>query len=324
MTSKIRSIAAGVVLAGAMFAQTALQPPPPSPPGAAAQRPPQQPEFVRRGFQLFRNGQQDAALALFEQEAKADPKSVAANNAAGTALDLLGRGEEARKYFVRAIDAASSPEAKARARRQLAMSYAFESDCGNTVKVESQVYDYYVSTGDAYQQGEIADEMARVCLESGNLDAATKWYRIGHDAGLKEPNIKPERVALWHFRWEHAQARIAARRNRAAEARKHAELAKQILDGSPEMAKQQAIFYPYLAGYIAFHARDYKTAADQLLKANQSDPFIQYLLGQSYEKLGQPEKADACYRLVASTIMHSPPAAASQPFARRKLAAAKK
>ena len=44
-----------------------------------------------------------------------------------------------------------------------------------------------------FQQGEIADEAARVCLDSGDLDAAQTWYRIGHDTGLKESDIKPAR-----------------------------------------------------------------------------------------------------------------------------------
>jgi hypothetical protein len=35
-----------------------------------------------------------------------------------------------------------------------------------------------------FQQGEIADEAARVCIDSGDLDAAQKWYKIGHDTGL--------------------------------------------------------------------------------------------------------------------------------------------
>jgi hypothetical protein len=37
------------------------------------------------------------------------------------------------------------------------------------------------------------------------LDAAYKWYQMGHDTGLKEPDIKPARQDLWNFRWEHAK-----------------------------------------------------------------------------------------------------------------------
>jgi hypothetical protein len=94
---------------------------------------------------------------------------------------------------------------------------------GKTVEYERQVIEFYASKKDFFQQGEIADEAARVCLDSGDLDAAYKWYKTGHDTGLEEPDIKPARRDLWDFRWEHAQARIAAHRGDQAEAQKHRE-----------------------------------------------------------------------------------------------------
>jgi tetratricopeptide (TPR) repeat protein len=85
------------------------------------------------------------------------------------------------------------------------------------------------------------------------------------------------------------------------------------------MAEQQAVFFPYLTGYVAFYAGDYKTALDDLQKANQNDPFIQCLIGQTYEKLGDKEKAMDYYRKAAATTAHNPPAAFGRPFATKKL-----
>jgi Flp pilus assembly protein TadD len=278
------------------------------------------PEAVRQGQQLLREGKLDEALSLYREELRKSPDSAPANTAAGVVLDLLGRGAEARKYFAKAIESATTPQAKANAQRAMAMSYAFEGDCANTAKYEQMVFDYYVSTKDAYQQGEMADEAARVCIDSGDLDTAYKWYKIGYDAGLKEPDIKPDRADLWNFRWEHAQARIAARRGNKAEAQKHMAAAKAILDKDPEMAKQQAVFYPYLAGYVAFYGGDYKTAIEELRKANQNDPFIECLMGQTYDKLGDKTHAMECYSKAAATTAHNPPAAFARPYARKKLA----
>src|SRR5436853_2573014 len=165
----------------------------------------------------------------------------------------------------------------------MAMSYAFEGDCKKTVEYEQQVFDFYGSVKNFFQQGEIADEAARVCLDSGDSDTSSKWYEIGHDTGLKEPEIKPARQNLWNFRWEHAQARIAARRGDKAGAQKHVAAAKAILDKGTN--PQQVQFFPYLAGYVAFYSGDYKAALDELQKANQSDPFIQCLIAQAYAKL---------------------------------------
>jgi tetratricopeptide (TPR) repeat protein len=280
-----------------------------------------QPEFVRQGQQLMRQGKMDEALALYRQELEKTPDSLPAENAIGTLLDVMGRGAEARQHFAKAIDLAPTPQAKAMAQRAMAMSYAFEGDCANTVKYEQQVFDYYVSTNDAYQQGEIADEAARVCIDSGDLDAALKWYQIGHDAGLKEPDIKPDRVALWNYRLEHALARIAARRGNKAEAQEHVAKAKAALDGSPEMARAQAVFFPYLTGYVAFYTGDYKTALDELQKANQNDAFIQTLMGETYEKLGDRDKAMELYRRASTAMAHNPPAAYAHRITRQKLGA---
>jgi tetratricopeptide (TPR) repeat protein len=238
----------------------------------------------------------------------------------GNMMDLQGKGSEARAYFTKAIDSATTPQAKAMAQRAMAMSYAFEGDCPNTVKYEQQVYNHYVSAQDFYQQGEIADEAARVCIDAGDLDTAQTWYKVGYESGLKQPDIPPERVHLWNFRWEHAQARLAARRGDKAGARKHVAAAKALLDKDPAMAEAQAVFYPYLTGYVAFYSGDYKTALSDLQQANQNDPFIQCLIGQTYEKLGDKDKAAEYYRKAAATNAHNPPAAFARPFAARKLA----
>jgi tetratricopeptide (TPR) repeat protein len=278
----------------------------------------EQPEFIKQGQQLMRAGKLEDALALYRQTLQSSPLSLPANAAAGSVLDLMGRGEEARKYFQKAIDIADTPEDKAVAQRVMAMSYAFEANCKKTVEYEQKAIDYFAGVKNFFQQGELTDEAARVCIDSGDLDTAYKWYQLGHDTGLREPDIKPARVDLWNFRWEHAQARIAARRGNLAEAQKHVAAAKAILDKSA--MPEQAPFFPYLQGYVAFYAQDYQTALEQLLKANQNDPFIQCLLGQTYEKLGQKDKAAESYRKAAAAIAHNPPAAYAIPFAKKKLA----
>jgi tetratricopeptide (TPR) repeat protein len=277
----------------------------------------QQPEFMRQGQQLMREGKLDDALALYRRTLEASPNSVAANIAAGSVLDLQGRGQEGRKYFARGIEAADTPEHKAMAQRAMAMSYAFERNCKKTVEYEQQVFDIYGSEKNFFQQGEIADEAARVCIESGDLDAAYHWYQLGHDTGLKEADIKPARQDLWEFRWEHAQARIAARRGNQAEAQKHIAAAKNVLDKGTN--PEQAQFLPYLQGYVAFYAGDYKAALEQLLKANQNDPFIQCMIGQTYQKLGEKDKAFEYYSKASTAIAHNPAAAYAVPLARKNL-----
>jgi tetratricopeptide (TPR) repeat protein len=277
----------------------------------------QQPEFVKEGQQLIREGKPDDALALYRKTLQASPDSLPANIAAGSVLDLMAKGEEARKYFSKAIEVADTPEHKAGAQRAMAMSYAFEGSCKKTIEYEQHVFDFDGSVKNFFQQGEIADEAARVCIDSGDLDAAQKWYKIGRDAGMKEADIKPARQDLWNFRWEHAQARLAARRGDQADAQKHVAAAQAILDKGT--IPEQANFLPYLKGYVAFYVGGYKAALEELGKANQNDPFIQCMIGETYEKLGDKDKAMEFYRKASTASSHNPPAAYAVPFARKKL-----
>ena len=280
--------------------------------------PPQQPEFVRRAQDLVRGGKLDDALAVYESELKTSPNSVAANNGAGVVLDLLGRTKDAKTYFNRAIEAADTPVAKANAQRALAMSYAFDNDCTNAAKYEQMAIDYWTSVPDYFRAGEIYNEAARVCIEAGSLDTAEMLYRRGAEAGLKEPNIAPARTALWKYRLEHALARLAARRGQTDVAKQHVAAARALLDSNPEMAKDQEIFYPYLTGYVALYSGDPKTALADLQKARQDDAFIQLLMAQAYEKLGDTAKAKELYAKAATTTAHNPVGAYVRPLAMKK------
>jgi len=92
----------------------------------------QQPEFIKQGQQLLREGKRDEALALYRRTLETSPDSVPANIAAGSVLDLMQKGDEARKYFAKAIAVADTPEGKAAATRAMAMSYAFEGSCAKS------------------------------------------------------------------------------------------------------------------------------------------------------------------------------------------------
>lgn len=278
-------------------------------------------DLLKQGQQRLREGKHEEALGIFRDAIGKAPAgsavSATANVQAGVALDLIGRYEEARTYFSKAIDTATKPEDKARARRSMAMSYAFERNCDGAEKYEAPLYESYVAGKDFFMAGEIANELARVCLESGNYDKAAAWYKRGYEAGLKEPGITPARRDLWEFRWEHAQARIAARRGQAAEAQKHVAAAKAAHDKGTN--PEQAQFVPYLVGYVALYTGDHKTALAELQKGNQNDPFILSLIAQAHEKLGDKASATEYYRKVLASNAHNPTNAFARPLAKEKL-----
>jgi tetratricopeptide (TPR) repeat protein len=304
----------------AVAPSASAQPPASSPQPQSTAVPDPAADLIKQGQQQLREGQHEAALLTFIAAAdKAQAKTAArstANVQAGVVLDLLGRYDEARKRFVQALDDAPSNTEKDRATRAMAMSFAFERDCQGAARYEGPLYERNLAAGAFFDAGEVANELARACLESNSFDQAAAWYKRGYDAGLKEPDLKPERRDLWDFRWEHAQARLAARKGQADDARKHVQAAKAILDKGTN--PEQAPFFPYLAGYVAFYTGDLQTAIAELQKANQNDPFITCLLAQAYEKQGDKGKADELFRKVLTSNAHNPTNAYARPLAKQK------
>lgn len=246
-------------------------------------------------------------------------------------LDRNGATAQARVIFQALIDSAPDPAAKAQAQRAMAISYAFDGDCANTVKYEQMAIAYWATREAAepqnafYQEGERADEAARICLDAGNVDAAEQWYRKGYALGMKEPDPPTHPRSLWAYRLAHALGRIAARRGDRAEARRQIAAARKALDSDTAMAAQQERFFPYLVGYVALYTNDLATAETELTKAvalrgNDRDPFMHCLLAMTYERLGRHDDANAMYRKAYDLARaHNPPAAFVRPFVRKKL-----
>jgi len=200
----------------------------------------------------------------------------------------------------------------------MAFSYAFEGNAGEAAKFEQQVFDARLSVQDFISAGETANELARIYLESGDTENALKWYQSGYETAQHKPDLSDADKNLWLFRWENAQARIAARQGKAAEAQQHVAAAKAALDKANN--PDQSRFFPYLTGYVAFYTGDYKTTIADLQRADQRDPLILALLGQSYEKSGDRSQAMDYYRKVLAINTHNPTNAFARPLAKKKRA----
>jgi tetratricopeptide (TPR) repeat protein len=273
-------------------------------------------DLVKQGEKLSREGQQDQALALYHQALEASPNLYEAHLAAGEALDLKGEYTEARRELARAVDLAP-PQSKVQALRAMAFSYTFQRNSSQAAKYEENAFNLRWADKDYTGAAETADELARIYLESGDPDNAQTWYRKGHETAFLKPNMTPAEKDLWNFRSEHAQARIASRRGRHTEAEEHVAAAKVILDKGANPNQQR--FFPYLLGYVAYYANDYKGAMAALQKADQHDPFILMLLAQSCEKSGDHARALDYYRQILAINIHNPTNAFARPLAQQKL-----
>ena len=273
--------------------------------------------LVKQGQKLNSEGKQDEALKLYQKALEMSPNLYEAHLESGVALDLKGDYAAAREHLKKAIEVAPVDQ-KNRALRVMAFSYAFESNSNEAEKYEKQVFDAQVAKSDYEAAAGVANELARIKLESGDIDGAACWYKTGYETAMRKTDMKDADKNLWAFRWAHAQARIAARRGQRDEAQKQVVAAKIALEKANN--PDQAPFLPYLTGYVAFYGGDYTTSITELGRANQEDPFILMLLAESYEKVGDAARAKEYYGKVMTNNGHGPTNAFARPVARRKLA----
>lgn len=244
-------------------------------------------------------------------------------------LDTDGQHAQARAIFQTLIDNAATPAERASAQRRMALSHAYDGNCAKAIEYEEMVIAYWVTRREAepqnahYQEGEMANEAARICIDAGALDEAERMYRRGSELGNREPEPRTHPKSLWDYRLAHALARLAARRGNAAEAGRHVAEARRILDSDRAMAEGQEQYYPYLLGYVALYTNDLAKAEIELTKsvaALPDDPFQVVLLGMTYERKGDQAKARELYEKAFDMATGSnPPNVYSRAFTRKKL-----
>jgi tetratricopeptide (TPR) repeat protein len=275
-----------------------------------------------------------SALAFLPTEAESQGRGRGASTPRADSirqaqqLDTQGQHQQARAIFQKLIDNAPDPAARAQIQRRMAMSYGYDFNCAKVIEFEEKVIAYWVTRREAepqnahYQEGEMANEAARVCIDVGDLNEAERMYRRGSDLGNREPEPRTHPKSLWDFRLTHALARIAARRGNAAEAQRHIAEAARILESDPKMAEDQAQYLPYLKGYVALYTNDLVTAETELTKALvglPNDPFQVVLLGMTFEKKGDQAKAKELFEKAYEMATGSnPPNVHSRAITKRK------
>jgi tetratricopeptide (TPR) repeat protein len=308
-TARARIISAMFLLFAFPYVVSAQQPDQSPAPGSAD-------DLVQQGEKLSHEGKQDEAIALFNRALEKSPDLYRAHLDEGIAFDLKGDYAQAQAHLKKAIDVAPD-NLKQQAQRSLAFSYTFAGDAVKASEPELQVWNARMAKKDLIGAAEICNELARIYLELGDSEHAYKWYKMGYETAVSKTDLSEADKNLWLFRWDSAQARIAARRGKNDEAQQHVAAAKAALDDAKNPDQQR--FYPYLTGYVAFYAGDYKTAIADLQKADQRDPFVLVLLAQAYEKSGDGATAKTFYRKVLEANGHNPTIAFARPLAEKKL-----
>ena len=265
---------------------------------------------------LLASGKRSEALALYRQAVKQDPASFDAQIGIGRLLDLEGQYAEARQHLQKAIEVAPEEDRNA-ALSTMAQSYAFEGNAAEAGKYYQRVFDNQIKAGALDGAAGTANALGRVYLETGDVTNAEKWYRAGYDTSGKLEKRTPADTDLWEMRWQHAQARIAARRKQFDVARRHMKDVQTTI-GRGRLDDNQRVQYPYLAGYVAFYEGKPDEAIAELSKASQDDPFVLSLLAQAYEQKKDQAKARELWTRIVAMSDHNLQMAFARPLAQRR------
>lgn len=282
----------------------------------AGQEPADPLKLVTQGRRLNTAGKQPDAIRLYEQALAIDPNLFEGHLAMGIALDLEGRYADARGHLTRAI-ALAPPESKVTALNATAVSYAFERKADQGAEFYRQAYDLESAERPA-SAAEEANALGRLYLESGNTKQARRWYETGYETARRQRDEPASQLALWQFRWLHAQARIAARENHRREARTKLAEAQALVAKSPAL-QDQATALAYLTGYVELFAGDAHAALAALAGADQQDPFVVMLEARAAEKTRDHTKAQDFWRAVLTFNGHSLQNAFARPEARERI-----
>jgi tetratricopeptide (TPR) repeat protein len=264
------------------------------------------------------DGKRAEAAAIYREILAAHPSNVDAHLGLGRILVVEGTIAEGRRHLDSALAAASDTQRGA-VLSTMAIAHVFEGNAKAAATVYEQVFDRQLKANALSPAANTANALGRTLLESGDLDGAEKWYRLGHETAARIQNVPAQEADLWAMRLHHAQGRIAARRGRFDAAREHL-AAVEALVAKGTLPEGQRAFAPQLAGYIAFYQGRDDEAIAALAKADQQDPFVLSLLAQAHERKKDAARARELYERVMARPGYSLQLALTRPLAARRLA----
>ncbi len=275
-------------------------------------------DLVRQGRALMTQGKHDEAEKLYRQALQLSPRTFEAARSLGILLNLKGQYPEARKHLQVAIETAPTATVRNQATADLALSYVFDAKPAEAQRHFEAVRRQQQSDGDIAAAGASARAVGRIHLEAGDVTNGRRWYEIGYREWRPLPSQPETEQLLWELRWRHFQARAAAREGKVDEAKRLLGEFTSIMQKRGNRPEDNEI-YRWVAGYVAYYAKDYEGAIAQLTQGNLADPFILNMIGMAYEAKGDMNNAREYYRRTVQSNVHNLQAAIARPHAQSKL-----
>lgn len=240
-------------------------------------------------------GKYEESIQQYEKALSLNPNFVASYIGIASNLNYLGRFTDARAKLQELLDRARNTGEKRSALYAMAVSLAHEGNYAAALEKIERMKALAEEAGDTTSISIDLNTMGIILLEKGQADSAS--VRFAQSLAIYEVSSLDEALK--------ADARNGNLFNlaRVASAKGEIEKAQALSDSFrvkvEPLDQQFKNFQAHeLKGLIALGAKDYAKATEELLRANQQNPYILYSLALAYQGLGDKETAGSfCAKL---------------------------
>ncbi|HET6977891.1 MAG TPA: tetratricopeptide repeat protein [Pyrinomonadaceae bacterium] len=245
---------------------------------------------------LLKMGRFDEAITQYNKALSVEPNFVNSHFGIAAALAYEGKAAEAQAELQKMTDKARTDGER---RTALFGQTVVDVDNGKFDQALAEVAKQYAIAEKANDAAAMTGDLQLkgvILLEMGKPDDAKKAYeqalKTTADSGLSQA-VK-DNTALFHH---YNLARVAIAKKDLATAKTETETFRKGTEAAKNANQLKQAHE--LAGRIAFEEKNYDNAIAELGQANQQNPQVMYLLGQTYQGKGDAAKAKTSFTKAA-------------------------
>jgi tetratricopeptide (TPR) repeat protein len=245
---------------------------------------------------LLKMGRFDEAIVQYNKALSIEPNFVNSHFGIAAALAYQGKSSEAQAELQKMMSKARSDGER---RTALFGQMVVAADSGKLDQALAEVEQQYALGQKTNDMPAMAGDLqlkGNILLELGRLDDARKAYeealKTTSDSNLSADN--KANAALFHH---YNLARIAIAKKDLATAKTETETFRKGAEAAKNAFQVKQAHE--LAGRVALEEKNYDTAIAELGQANQQNPDVLYLLGETYKGKGDAANAKASFTKAA-------------------------
>jgi tetratricopeptide (TPR) repeat protein len=248
-----------------------------------------------------RMGEHEKAIANYRKAAELNPKFSMSQRKIGTNLVFMGKYDEARQAFEKALGMEQTPGGRATDMLMISASFLYEGQPEKALEYADQAYQIAAEAGNVTQSAFIHATKCRIYIENGQFEDAQKsmaeCMKIVEESQLSA-TVKENYAKNALFDEAHMLAKMKQFDEATAKA---GEYKAKIEKGADPREMEN---YYALAGYIHLEKGEYAEAVENLKQADQENPYALYHLALAESESGNNAEAAALFKKVANWNQH--------------------